>query len=185
MKRSGSVQTGFTLIELIIVIIVLGILAVTGAPKFVSLSDDAQISMLKITASAFKSSVDLARHKLHLSGRTGVAENLQVFGNDSSGLLDFNNQGWPSQHWLGADESNPTTDNEDDCLSLWNTMMETSLEVYKASSPTADNGDFKVEYANTLATLNRCNFILVENQRLSFEYNFLTGAVSVDDDLSS
>ncbi|MED5521016.1 MAG: prepilin-type N-terminal cleavage/methylation domain-containing protein, partial [Pseudomonadota bacterium] len=37
-----STQQGFTLIELIIVIVLLGILAVTAAPKFLNLQDDAR-----------------------------------------------------------------------------------------------------------------------------------------------
>lgn len=40
-------QAGFTLIELVIVIIILGILAVTAAPKFLNLQDDARTSTLK------------------------------------------------------------------------------------------------------------------------------------------
>ena len=40
MKRSA----GFTLIELVIVIVILGILAVTAAPKFLNLQSDARAS---------------------------------------------------------------------------------------------------------------------------------------------
>ena len=40
-------QKGFTLIELIIVIVVLGILAVTAAPQFVDFSTDAKSSAVK------------------------------------------------------------------------------------------------------------------------------------------
>ncbi|MCQ9066663.1 type II secretion system protein [Vibrio diabolicus] len=38
MKRQG----GFTLIELVVVIVILGILAVTAAPRFLNLQDDAR-----------------------------------------------------------------------------------------------------------------------------------------------
>ncbi|KPD21262.1 prepilin-type N-terminal cleavage/methylation domain-containing protein [Idiomarina abyssalis] len=40
-------QKGFTLIELIIVIVVLGILAVTAAPQFINFSGDARTSTVK------------------------------------------------------------------------------------------------------------------------------------------
>ncbi|WP_440877798.1 type II secretion system protein [Vibrio natriegens] len=42
MKRQG----GFTLIELVVVIVILGILAVTAAPRFLNLQDDARNSAL-------------------------------------------------------------------------------------------------------------------------------------------
>ena len=44
-----STQKGFTLIELIIVIVLLGILAVTAAPKFLNLQDDARDSVLQLS----------------------------------------------------------------------------------------------------------------------------------------
>ena len=43
MKRQG----GFTLIELVVVIVILGILAVTAAPKFLNLQSDARASSLQ------------------------------------------------------------------------------------------------------------------------------------------
>ena len=38
MNRINDRQQGFTLIELIVVIVILGILAVTAAPKFMNLT---------------------------------------------------------------------------------------------------------------------------------------------------
>ena len=46
---------GFTLVELVIVIVILGILAVTAAPKFLNLSSDAKISTVNGVQGALKS----------------------------------------------------------------------------------------------------------------------------------
>ncbi|EKO3844287.1 prepilin-type N-terminal cleavage/methylation domain-containing protein, partial [Vibrio harveyi] len=43
MKR----KSGFTLIELVVVIVILGILAVTAAPRFLNIQDDARKARLE------------------------------------------------------------------------------------------------------------------------------------------
>ena len=66
---------GFTLIELIIVIVLLGILAVTAAPKFLSLSSDARIASLESVKASMQTSIDLVKVKGRIAGLTPLAEN--------------------------------------------------------------------------------------------------------------
>ena len=54
-----KMQSGFTLIELIAVIVILGILAATAVPRFISLQDDASFAAMQGVAGALASGSEL------------------------------------------------------------------------------------------------------------------------------
>jgi len=71
MKSSMNVkanQQGFTLIELVVVIVILGILAVTAAPKFIDLTGDAKASTVQAVQGALNSAADMAHAKALVEG---------------------------------------------------------------------------------------------------------------------
>ena len=63
-------EQGFTLIELIVVIVILGILAVTAAPKFMNLTSDANSAVVKGLAGAIRSASQTiyAKSKVNRNG---------------------------------------------------------------------------------------------------------------------
>ncbi len=71
MKQFNK-QSGFTLIELIIVIIILGILAVTAAPKFLDIQNDAQQSAMSGIAGAIRSASQIAHSANLVNAGTSV-----------------------------------------------------------------------------------------------------------------
>ncbi|MDX1539564.1 prepilin-type N-terminal cleavage/methylation domain-containing protein [Arsukibacterium sp.] len=70
MKRN---QAGFTLIELIIVIVILGILAVTAAPKFLDFGGDARRSTLTGVKGALESASSIVYGKAIIAGQQAAA----------------------------------------------------------------------------------------------------------------
>jgi len=74
-------QNGFTLIELVIVIIVLGILAATAVPKFINLQDDAKLSARSGAEAAIRSAADI------------VYSQSAILGEETQPAQDFTDNG--------------------------------------------------------------------------------------------
>jgi MSHA pilin protein MshA len=99
-------QSGFTLVELIIVIILLGILAVSASSRLLGLQGDAQIAGLQGLQSALKASSDIVYAKAILenataSGDTTLSSGIRIrYGypyatqSNLAEVLDFTEDDW-------------------------------------------------------------------------------------------
>jgi len=67
-RFTGVISSGFTLIELIVVIVILGILAVSAAPRFINLQSDARAATLNAMMGAVKSANSLILGKAVIHG---------------------------------------------------------------------------------------------------------------------
>ena len=178
--NSKTNQKGFTLIELVVVIVILGILAVTAAPKFINLQTDARTATLQAIKASMLTASTFVYSKSLIAGieTTGAGEvtgppstaNPTVVVNGSAGAVNLN-FGYPISTAGTAPATEPATDwgllldvNTNDFL-ITNTVTGYVI-VYLADNqiPTATTDDCIVYYQEAQTSGDQPDITVVDCQ---------------------
>lgn len=110
-------QNGFSLIELVIVIVILGLLAATAIPRFLNVTDDAQDASVDGVAGGLSTAVSFVRSQWEVDGR----RNNNVLLDGTSVNLDTR-FGYPT----GTSVTDATVMTDASCQEVFNTVLQSA-----------------------------------------------------------
>ncbi|WP_283164261.1 type II secretion system protein [Shewanella corallii] len=173
---------GFTLIELVVVIIILGILAVVAAPKFINMQDEAEEAAILTQFAAFQSAVKLYHSGWLAAGNTARVNSLEGFGN---GDVSSTPTGWPYGTEAAYSPGVNGHDQYSACIELWNGLTDTELTAEGTDSENhigKIDSDIGVTYQGSTCIYVASHFVQQGQETLQLSYNNDTGDVSIKDD---
>lgn len=167
MLKLLAKNKGFTLIELVIVVILLGVLAAIALPRFFNISGKARSAVVQSTGGAFSAALSVAKAQWELN-RAGT-DYVDIKGgneNSPSRYTKFNDEGYPVG--ISADGVHPLaeindggTKGNDTCTQIFNNLVKTSgIAVIPADeSGKCASGDFCASASGK----NTCTYIYRKN----------------------
>lgn len=162
MSKNLNKNSGFTLVELVIVIVLIGILAAVAIPKFTDLTGQARTAAASNIAGAFSSAAGIAHAQWIASGSPGSI----TLGTTT---VYMSTQGWPEG--TGAAANGTATAAK--CLEVWNGILSNAPEAGTTCSGTC-------EFLAQVTASPVCQFIDQQGSGSNtIQYNITTGAVNV------
>jgi len=125
MKKNFK-QSGFTLVELIVVIIILAILGAVALPKFIDVTERAQISAVKGAAGGLGAGVALYHAQWVANGHTSATPDIDGFGGAGvTNTVDSNGNGWPiGTGYTAATGAGTPNTTAAECLNTWQNVFQ-------------------------------------------------------------
>lgn len=177
-------QQGFSLVELVIVIVVIGLLAVAALPRFLDITDEAKKASIEGVAGGFATGVLSARAQWEAKARPSEgAHNMIDYdgvefwltrskeGDKETGFRD----GYPVA--LKNSGSYPTSLTDQHCVDLMENLLQNPPQVASMGNEVNDNLRYRAQANSSDWT---CTYIQQEGTSAhQFIYEIKTGRVTV------
>jgi MSHA pilin protein MshB len=151
LKQSVK-SKGFTLIELVVVIVMIGFLAVNAIPRFIDLTGQAKQANIQGMAGGFATGVSLARSKWESKARPKDANGINFVSYDGTTvyLTSENTTTTPGirpGYIVGTSSSasiNSGNMSASDCVAVWNSLLQQPPKI--ATNVSNINGNSSIQY---------------------------------------
>lgn len=156
-KMSIKKSSGFTLIELVIVVVILGFLAVTAIPKFIDLTEQAKQANIEGMAGGFATGISLARSQWEAEARPNDGTKNFVDYDGTTVYLTVEDTNVRPGYILGTTASAIDGDVADvQCIEVWNAILQ-----QPATTSDSDlDVDSRIDYYVSKEDLGLCHYYL-------------------------
>ena len=190
-KLNRDNQKGFTIVELVVVIIILGILAATALPRFINLETDAYAAVADGVRGALVSGLSMTKARWKAAGSNTADSGIDLSGNGTKDT-GLNGSGWIE----GTASGDIVTQDCDHILSILveggstaiSVNAATTFDTDVATSITGDDNEAVGQWFGVgdaaAGSITTCTMAYAPvgfssgNPLVSFTYTFATGAVS-------
>ncbi|MFT6267459.1 MAG: MSHA pilin protein MshB [Alphaproteobacteria bacterium] len=131
-------QKGFTLIELVIVVVILGLLTATAIPRFLNVTEEAEDATVEGVAGGFATGVGLTRAQWEIEARPrfNSSENNSFVTIDSLAVGVDGDTGYPTGHFTNDNSTEDVAMSNGDCQSIFSLIMQSAPTITSDWDPT-------------------------------------------------
>jgi MSHA pilin protein MshB len=150
--KQANTSRGFTLIELVVVIVLIGFLAVNAIPRFIDLTGQAKQANIEGMAGGFATGVSLVRSQWESESRPKDTSDINFVSYDGTTVyLTSENKtttpGIRPGYIVGTSSSasiNSGTMSASDCVAVWNSLLQQPPQI--ATNVSNINGNSSIQY---------------------------------------
>lgn len=141
LKGNVRKQSGFTMIEMVVVIALIAILSAVALPRMMNTYDNAHEAAVYGVGGAMASAVVLVRSQWVANSNTMAVDEVDGFGNSD---VATSSEGWPTDVGQGAGSShNNVMDSPERCVRIWRGILVANAP--SVSSSAVSGSDYLVD----------------------------------------